>query len=208
DDPNDWGVDMDNELGNAFRRYNGFLYMDYDLGPNTNVFAQGIYADNSASDQRESVTLLSIWGGRVYPDNAFLTDQARDIITASGAPFVGYALAGTNTPDTTVGESRQETNNEMYSYTFGFDHEFDFGWNLNGYYQYGKNVQDFVTVNGVRVDRLQFAFDAVRHPDTGEIVCHVNLPQFTGPISEGGNGGVFSDCVPINTFGGVENISQ
>lgn len=207
DDPGYWGINQDMELQNAFRRYNGFLYADYDLSPNTTIFGQAMYADNSASDQRESVTLQSIWQGRVYPDNAFLHPQARDLIVASGAPFVGYGLAAANTPDTVLGESRQETNNEMYSLTTGFDHEFDFGWNLNGYYQYGKNTQDFVTVNGVRVDRLNFAFDAVRHPTTNEIICRVNHPDFTGPISAGGNGGIFSDCRPINTFGGIQNIS-
>lgn len=73
------------ELGNAFRRYNGFLYADYDLSANTNVVAQAIYADNSASDQRESITLQSIWQGRVYPDNAYLATQACNLIVASGA---------------------------------------------------------------------------------------------------------------------------
>ncbi len=207
-DPNYYGIDADAELGNAFRRYNSFLYLDYELSPNTNVFAQAIYADNSASDQRESVTLQSIWQGRVYPDNAYLSTQARDLIVASGAPFVGYGLAAANTPDTVLGESRQDTNNKMYSFTTGFDHEFAFGWNLNGYYQYGENEQDFVCDNCVRVDRSQLAFDAVRHPTTNEIICRVNLPQFTGPITSGGNGGLFSDCRPINTFGGVQNISQ
>src|SRR5690606_35250039 len=169
-DPNNWGIDTDNELGNEFRRYNGFIYADYEISPQTSVFIQGIYADNSASDQRESITLQSSWQGRVYADNAFLSPQASDIIAASGAPFVRYGYAGLNSPDSPLGESRQDTNNETTSVTYGFDHEFDNGWTLNGYYQYGRNVQDFVTVNGVRVDRLQMAFDAVRNPATGEIV--------------------------------------
>jgi len=206
-DPNFWGIEKDMELGNAFRRYNSFVYLDYDLSESTNLFVQGIYAENSASDQRESITLQSSWQGRVYPDNAFLTPQAKALIVASGAPFVGYGLAAANTPETVLGESRQDTNNKMYSVTTGFEHEFAFGWNLNGYYQYGKNVQDFVTTNGVRVDRMQFAFDAVTNA-AGQIVCRVNLPQFTGPISAGGNGGLFSDCAPINTFGGIQNISK
>ncbi len=206
--PNYWGIDSDMELGNAFRRYNGFLYLDYELSPNTNVFAQAIYADNSASDQRESITLQSIWQGRVYPENAYLSTQARDLIVASGAPFVGYGLAAANTPDTVLGESRQDTDNKMYSFTTGFEHQFESSWSLNGYYQYGENVQDFVTDNGVRVDRLQFAFDAVVHPTTGQIICRVNLPQYTGALTAGGNGGLFSDCAPINTFGGIQNISK
>jgi len=207
-DPTDRGIDSDNEIANSFRRYNSFVYLDYDLSESTTLFAQGIYADNTASDKRESITLQSSWQGRVYPDNAFLSTQARDLITASGAPFVGYGLAALNRPGTILGESRQDTDNKAYSFTTGFDHEFSFGWNLNGYYQYGKNVQDFVTTNGVRTDRLNLAFDAVRDPATNQIVCRVNLPQFTGPISAGGNGGLFKDCAPLNTFGGVENISQ
>jgi iron complex outermembrane recepter protein len=207
-DPNNYGIDFDNEIQNSYRRYNSFLYLGYDLTENTNVFAQAIYSENNASDQRESITLQSSWQGRIYADNAFLSPQAQGLIAASGAPFVGYGYAGLNTPDTPLGESRQDTDNEMYSITTGFTHEFDFGWNLNSYYQYGKNTQDFITTNGVRTDRLNFAIDAVRHPTTGEIVCRVNLPQFTGPIAQGGNGGLFSDCVPINTFGGVQNISQ
>ncbi len=207
-DPTDRGIDSDNEIANSFRRYNSFVYLDYDLSESTTLFAQGIYADNTASDKRESITLQSSWQGRVYPDNAFLSTQARDLITASGAPFVGYGLAALNRPGTIVGESRQDTDNKAYSLTTGFDHEFSFGWNLNGYYQYGKNEQDFVTTNGVRTDRLNLAFDAVRDPATNQIVCRVNLPQFTGPISAGGNGGLFKDCAPLNTFGGVANISQ
>ena len=207
-DPTDRGIDSDNEIANSFRRYNSFVYLDYDLSESTTLFAQGIYADNTASDKRESITLQSSWQGRVYPDNAFLSTQARDLITASGAPFVGYGLAALNRPGTILGESRQDTDNKAYSFTTGFDHEFSFGWNLNGYYQYGKNVQDFVTTNGVRTDRLNLAFDAVRDPATNQIVCRVNLPQFTGPVSAGGNGGLFKDCAPLNTFGGVANISQ
>lgn len=206
-DPSNLGIDTDNEIQNSYRRYNSFLYLDYDLSESTNVFSQFIYAENTTSDQRESITLQSSWQGRIYPDNAFLTDQARRLIQDSGAPFVGYGYAGLNTPDTPLGESRQDTDNTMYSATFGFDHEFDFGWNLKGYYQYGENEQDFITTNGVRTDRLNLAIDAVRDPATGEIVCRVNLPQFTGPIAQGGNGGLFRDCVPINTFGGVQNIS-
>jgi len=207
--PGDWGINTDSEIGNAFRRYNGFLYADYDLSDNTNVFFQAIYAENSASDQRESITFQStLWQTRVYADNAFLTPQARGLINGANLPYVTYGLTAENSPDTVLGESRQDTDNKMYSATWGFSHDFDSGWDLNGYYQYGKNVQDFVTVNGVRTDRVQLAMDAVVNPATGQIVCRVNLPEFTGPISQGGNGGLFSDCAPINTFGSLRNVSQ
>src|SRR5690606_25737851 len=179
----------------------------------TNLFFQGIYGENSASDRRESISLLYGWQGRIYADNVFLDDSLANLIAtqgaepdASGVRHVGYGYFPPNNPHTPLGDSRQETNNEMYSATIGFNTDFAgsgplSGWSLQGYYQYGENVQDFVTVNGVRVDRLQLAIDAIAHPVTGEPICRVNHPDFTGPIDEGGNGGYFSDCVPLNTFG-------
>lgn len=214
-----WGVNADDEIQNAYERDNLFVHLDYDLGDNTNLFFQGIYGENSASDRRESISLLYGWQGRIYADNVFLDDSLANLIAtqgaepdASGVRHVGYGYFPPNNPHTPLGDSRQETNNEMYSATIGFNTDFAgsgplSGWSLQGYYQYGENVQDFVTVNGVRVDRLQLAIDAIAHPVTGEPICRVNHPDFTGPIDEGGNGGYFSDCVPLNTFGGVVNIT-
>lgn len=214
-----WGVNADDEIQNAYERNNLFVHLDYDLGDSTNLYFQGIYADNSASDRRESISLLYGWQGRIYADNVFLDQGLADLIAAEGAEpdasgsgYVGYGYFPLNNPDTPLGDSRQETDNELYSTTFGFSTDFSGGgafdgWSLEGYYQYGENVQDFITVNGVRVDRLQLAMDAIAHPDTGEPICRVNHPDFTGAIEDGGNGGVFSDCVPINTFGGVMNIT-
>jgi len=208
-----YGVNSDPDLNNGYERENLFLYADYDFSENTTVFGQLIAAQNEASDRRESISLLSGWQGRIYADNAFLRPEVSQLMTSNGAQFVGYGFFPPNIVDTPLGESMQDTTNKMYSLTLGFDHQFTGGgfldgWRLEGYYQFGENEQDFNTINGVRVDRLQFAMDAVRNPTTGQPICRVNLPQFTGPISAGGNGGLFSDCVPMNTFGGVNNISQ
>lgn len=206
-----YGVNSDAEIQNAYTRENLFLHLKYDVGDATSLYFQGIYSENSASDRRESISLLSGWQGRFYADNAYLNDEVRTLMADAGVASVAYGFFGHNRSGTPLGDSRQDTNNEMYSATFGFQTDFSGGfldgWSLDGYYQYGENVQDFVTVNGVRVDRLQLAIDAVAHPLTGEPICRVNLPEFTGPIEAGGNGGVFHDCVPINTFGGVQNIS-
>ncbi|HWK52791.1 MAG TPA: TonB-dependent receptor, partial [Hyphomicrobiales bacterium] len=162
--------------------------------------------------RRESISLLSGWQGRVYADNAFLRPEVSQLMLDNGAEYVGYGFFPQNIVDSPLGESVQDTKNEMASFTGGFSHDFTNGfledWSVQGYYQYGKNVQDFITLNGVRTDRLQLAMDAVADPVTGQPICRVNLPQFTGPISEGGNGGLFADCVPLNTFGGIGNMSR
>lgn len=216
EDTQTFGVNADAEVQNSYERNNAFVYLDYDLGTSTNLFFQGIYADNEASDRRESISLLGGWAGRIYADNAFLDPSVASLIDqygdgAPGGRYAGYGYLPLNNPQTPYGDSRQNTVNEMWSTTFGFTTDFSTdgfldGWTLDGHYQYGENVQDFVTENGVRVDRLQFAMDAVVGPD-GQPICRVNLPEFTGPIGGGGNGGVFSDCVPLNTFGGYVNVT-
>jgi iron complex outermembrane receptor protein len=206
-----FGVNADDELQNAYERENAYVYLDYDIGDSTNVYLEQIYGDNSASDRRESISLLSLWEGRIYGDNAFLDPTLGAQIATQPGGFVRYGYFPPNNPNTALGDSRQETNNTTHATTIGFRHDFQgdalTGWTLDGYYQDGDNTQDFHTINGVRVDRLQFAMDAVRHPTTGQPICRVNHPSFTGPIGSGGNGGVFSDCVPLNTFGGVVNIT-
>jgi iron complex outermembrane receptor protein len=220
-----YGMNGWDDLNSGFERENVFLHADYDIGDSTNIYAQAIVGQNVASDRRESISLLLGWQGRIYPDNAFLRPEVSQLLTANGITNldgytatgqprggIGYGFMPPNIVDTPLGESIQDTTNETQSYTAGFTHDFTGGaldgWTLEGYYQYGKNVQDFNTINGVRVDRMQLAMEAVRHPTTGQPICRVNLPQYTVPIDQGGNGGLFSDCVPMNTFGGVQNISQ
>lgn len=207
-----YGVNNDAEVLGAFDRINAFLYTDYDLSDNTNIYFQGIWADNRTKDRRESIPLLSIWGGRIYSDNVFLHDQVRNLMTQSNVTFANFGIKLPNDGSTILGESRQFTENSMESYTVGFNTEltggFLDGWSLEGYYQRGENQQDFNCINCVRVDRLFLAMDAVADPVTGSPVCRVNLPQFTGPIAAGGNGGLFADCSPINLLGGAGNISK
>lgn len=212
DPANGYGVNSDPDLNSGYERENLFLYADYDISDSTNVFGQLIAAHNVASDRRESISLLSAWQGRIYAENAFLRPEVRQMMLDAGADSAGYGFFGLNVADTPLGESVQDTDNEMYSLTAGFSHDFNGGfldgWRLEGYYQYGENVQDFITLNGVRVDRMPLALDAVIDPATQQAICRVNLPEFTVPVAQGGNGGLFSDCRPINTFGGVQNISQ
>src|SRR5690606_15545894 len=122
-----WGVNADDEIQNAYERDNLFVHLDYDLGSNTNVYFQGIYGKNSASDRRESISLLYGWEGRIYADNVFLDDSVAAWIEAegdgpdaSGVRYVGYGYFPPNMPDTPLGDSRQETNNKLLSTTIGF----------------------------------------------------------------------------------------
>jgi outer membrane receptor protein involved in Fe transport len=201
-----FGVDRDTEVASGYRRKNGFLYVDYDLTDNFNIYVQGLHGTTRTSDRRESIALLSVWQGRIYQDNAFLPQQVKDLIATNlpaNRQFVGFGFFGVDDPSNPMGDSRQITENTLDSGTLGFKSQikggFLEGWRLDGYYQYGKTKQDFITQNGVRVDRLPMAMDAVTDAN-GQVRCRVSLPQFDP-------NGYFKDCVPVNLFGGVQNLT-
>src|SRR5690606_1517728 len=96
---------------------------------------------------------------------------------------------------------RLEQTNRTQSLTFGFDSEIQdgwfAGWQVNGYYQKGKNKNSIDMIDFIRTDRIAAALDAVVDPSNGSIVCRATL--FNNPY--------YQDCVPINLFG-AGNASQ
>ena len=208
------GVNNDEEVMNPYRRYNGFLHAKYQLNEDTELFAQVLYSRNWTSDRWQNIPLLAGWQGRIYADNPYLRSDVAALIAANkpaNAQFVGFGIFAPNTANTVLGEAREDTLNHMDTWTTGIKGKFNLGflkdWTYNTYVQFGENTQDFIEHNGVRTDRLFIAMDAVTGP-TGQPICRVNMPQFTGSIASGGNGGLFKDCVPINLIGGVSNVTK
>jgi outer membrane receptor protein involved in Fe transport len=217
----DLGVNADDEVQVGYRRTTGFARFGFDLNDNTEIFAQGIWAENAANQRRESVALVSanVWQGRIFTNNAFLTPDIQTRIFA-GAPttrtttdnttgvaeqvrWADFSVFLPDVPENPIGDTRQETANSMRSITLGFTTKlsgaFLEGWTVDGYAQRGNNRQDFSTFNGIRVDRLFLALDAVRDPN-GNIVCRASLAQYDP-------NGYFRGCVPINLLGGMSTVS-
>jgi iron complex outermembrane recepter protein len=214
-----YGVSADDEVAVAYNRDNAFARLSFELNDNVEFFAQGMWGDNAADQRRESIALLSIWQGRVYSNNAFLSPALQQQVfngspaartstdNTTGTPeqvrYVGFASFLPNNETNPLGDTRQTTANEMRSITAGvkWDLEGGFldGWTVDAYVQQGENRQDFNTENGIRVDRLWFALDAVRDP-SGNIVCRAALPQYDP-------NGYLRGCAPLNLFGGTSNIT-
>jgi outer membrane receptor protein involved in Fe transport len=207
----DFGVNADDEITSAYRRATGFARLGFDVTDNLNVFAQGMWAENHANQRRESIALVSanVWQGRVFADNAYLPTNVRDMINtltpaSRATPATGnqrwadMSVFIPDTPDNPIGDTRQDTANTLNSVTLGFNWKVA-EWNVDGYVQRGRNRQDFNTINGIRVDRLFLALDAVRDP-SGNIVCRAALPT-NDPQ------GYFRGCQPVNLFGGAGTLS-
>jgi outer membrane receptor protein involved in Fe transport len=200
-----FGVDADQEVQSGYKLMNSFVRVGYDIGDNSQIYLQGLHGMTNTNDRRESVSLLSVWQGRVYADNAYLAPgTSAAIISAAPAsraadPFVGFGMFALDRPDTPLGESRHFTQNFTDQATLGFKSSLGSNWKLDAFYQYGENQQDFVIKGGIRVDRLPMALDAVKDAN-GNTVCRVSLPQFDP-------NGIFKDCAPVDLFGGLQNIS-
>jgi outer membrane receptor protein involved in Fe transport len=207
----DFGSDIDNEVAAGNERETLFLHYRNDVNDNLTFYAQALAGRNEVTDRRENISFILTWAPRLFADNAYLSPAlAQQIATygittghpASYPRYVDFALFGVNDGNSGLPDVRQITRNELFSGTVGFEAQLDRdgfldGWRMNGYYQRGNNEQFFDTDNGIRVDRIPLAFDAVINPATGQPACYAALA----------NPSVFGDCVPMNIFGGVQHIS-
>lgn len=174
-------------------RDSAFLYVDYDLSDQVNIFAQGLYGRSEVLSANfgglfGSVTPLTIFSG-----NPFLPAQLQSIMTANSIDSFQLGRFGTRAD--LARDAATYSDSKTYSGTLGLKATIDSDgffdrWNINGYGQYGRTETRGEQRGGVRMDRIFLAADAVRDPATGRIMCNVTRVS-----------GLYPDCVPINLFG-------
>jgi outer membrane receptor protein involved in Fe transport len=228
--PNEtYGVNSMDEVAGGYTRKNAFLHATFEVNDKVELFAQGMYSDDSANVRWQSAALLASWAAPVGLDNPFLAPGIRTQIqnalaaaypNTTGAlsalgpgyryvypgrddlaqQFFTYGVYLNNVPGNPLGETRQITENITHQGTLGF--KADVGdWKIDGYVQKGATRENYIDNNGTRVDRLFFALDAVSDAN-GNPVCRVASPTYDPAYYKS-----FSNCVPINLFGGWNNIS-
>ena len=165
-------------------RRNAFLRASYDLSPDWNVYAEGLYG------QAQSVYhgYLQTQTYTIFADNAYLTPAIRAALPSPTGSFT-FSRFG---QDFGIHEERSLT--DTLRFVGGVDGKFH-GWTIKAYYEHGEAHTKIVDGNNAILTRLYDAVDAVVAPAgtpgvaAGSIVCRSTL---TSP----GNG-----CVPLNLFG-------
>jgi iron complex outermembrane recepter protein len=190
----DNGADLA-ELQPETGRQNFFGYTDYDLTPNLNVFGQLIYGklDTTSRGNR------GLFGGipstpryfQIYSGNPFLPANIQKLMTDNNVASVNVGRIG-HSSDVAIGYNINET--EMTSVTTGFKLQIDQegffkDWAIDSYFQKGSNTSDNAQDQGIRIDRIYLAADAVKNA-AGQTVCNVTNVS-----------GQYRDCVPFNPFG-------
>ncbi|MEZ5892914.1 MAG: TonB-dependent receptor [Parvularculaceae bacterium] len=171
-----------------------FTYADYDVADNFNVFGQYIRGQNKT--WRYNWPIGSLQGTptaiTIFRDNAFLPADIQQAM--EDEDIASFTLKRMGTLQDIGRDMSLYDDSVMQSFTGGFKWDienggFMNGWVVDGYYQYGRNRREWNQI-GLRVDRIHAAVDAVRDPDSGEIVCRTTLFN-----------DYFEGCEPLNLFG-------
>lgn len=176
---------------------NAFLYLDFDATPNLNLYLQGL-AGRAMVDQPDHGGRFNNVAGidtrlTIFRDNPLLPAAVRQIMVNENLQSFQMNFTGDRAG---LGrESRVKQDNHTYSGTAGFKWNITQeglmnGWQVEGYAQYGtadnKGYQQ-----GILLDRVVAAVDAVVNPANGQTVCRAALI----------NPAKWGDCVPLNLFG-------
>jgi iron complex outermembrane receptor protein len=175
-------------------RESAFLYYDVDVGDRTNLYVQGIYGQNHSRNNNLGGTFTIGNTLTIFSGNAFLPPSVQQIMDDNSLPSMSFTRIGSDA-DLANG-AQQDTLNTSRTWTLGFERNLSTngmldGWQLRGYAQSGTTEHRGNHINGIRIDRLPAALDAVRDPATGDIVCYAALQD---PAN-------WSDCVPVDLFG-------
>jgi iron complex outermembrane receptor protein len=183
-----------NTLSPEAERENFFAYYDFDLNDSTNLYAQlSIGQNTSLHNNLGGVFTGASNGLTVFSGNPFLPASVQQIMDDEGLASFSFQRFG-SAADLSAG-AQQETENSNTALTLGFEKDiitngmFD-GWQVRGYVQAGRAEHRGAHKNGIRIDRLPAAVDAVLDGN-GNTVCYAALQD---PAN-------WSDCVPVNLFG-------
>jgi iron complex outermembrane receptor protein len=184
----DWGYKANSGYpinGQEVKGRSLFLAVNYEFTDQLSGYAQAVVGrseSNHKDDRPETsgIALRSIWAPRVAVDNAYLPEYVRDTMIANGIDQFVYSRDG-SVPGTSDwgSDSRDPNVNNSRTYTLGFDYDFGNSWTLGGSFSMGETDRLSHNYQMNRVDRMFLSMDAVVHPDTGAIVCRVNLPQYS-----------------------------
>ena len=176
------------------KRLSNFVYADYDVTPDLNVFVQYLRADEQTF--AHNTPTGSIQGTptqvTIFSGNAYLPSAIQTIMTTNH--IASFVLRRTGGPADFGGDITIRDASLMNSLTFGFKWNINNpggpmnGWVVDGYYQYGHNTRNDYQV-GFNLLHLFAATDAVKDGG-GNIVCRTTL--FSS---------AYSDCAPLNLFG-------
>nr|WP_274600080.1 TonB-dependent receptor [Rhodothalassium salexigens] len=130
-------------------------------------FADAKFAQTTASTAGQpSFSLPSVEPIFLQADNPFVPQELRDILAAEDLD--GFFVGRTHVDH---GQSRSKSDRDTIQLYLGFEGAISSNLDYSVHYQYGRSDITTKFINQQVPSRFQQALDAVRDPQTGEIVC-------------------------------------
>ena len=206
------------QLAPGLKRYMGNILAHFDWDDAFKPFVEAKFVRLDALQEGQPSFFQNTFpqffgfGRGVTCDNPFITDQMLATFqtigrcpagrTATALPFARFNVD--------FGGRQEKIRRDTYRIVGGIQGDFNEDWNYEVSINYGRmrsrqdehnDLHIFEVEDGVLVDAGPFlkAVDAVRDPNTGEIVCRVNSTS----LAQNPFGTADDDpaCVPINMFG-------
>jgi len=209
--------------GNEVDAHSAFGGLRYQFTDRLSGFAQMIYGVSKSGFTRRRGDYYLAGGqhANIFRDNAFLPEHIALAMDEAGIESFQLHKSGAFVGDLEPGVgARVQSDFETLSYSFGVDWDIGDKWSLRASWQTGHSTKDTSINDMIRVDRLFLAMDAVRHPETGAIVCRVQVydptpeelastPALNGRLTWSGDplpspiglDNTVRDCVPFNVMG-------
>ena len=157
-----------------------YFSAQYDVNDRLSVFGQAMWGRTESimeKNLRFQPILSIIWNPSVFRENPYLPAEAAQIMDANG--LQSFRLYKSGTLDAWNDAGGQEHARDVFSngnWSVGFEYLIPgVEWNLQASFQKGRSNRNSQMFDMLRYDRYFLAADAVRHPDTGEIVCNVQV---------------------------------
>lgn len=206
----------------------GFGAIKYDFTDTLSGFAQVMIgrSETNSPGRRSAYNLSGTSHATIFRDNAFLPASVAAAMDAAGITSFQLHKQGSFKGDNTIGLGDGRETFTTISWSTGLELALPNEWDLRATWQSGESRNNAGLFGQTRQDRVYLGMDAVRDPNTGAIVCRVqlfnptpaqlaNTPALAGRESPVGGklkspiglDNTIRDCVPYNVMG-AGNMSQ
>lgn len=166
-------------------RYTAGAFAHYDVNEHVTAYTQLMFMDDRTVSQIAPSGNFFVTN-TISCENPFLSEQQFDAIGCDGETDAVTAYVGRRNVE--GGPRQQDLRHTSMRGVFGLKGDIDDNWRYDVSYQYGEVSMENTYLNDLSTTKIIRAMDAVRDPDSDEIVCR--------SVIDGSD----PSCVPWNLF--------
>jgi iron complex outermembrane recepter protein len=192
------------DIAPSTKRFTAAFKANYEFSPAVDVFADARYVSVKAFAQGAGIYDSGI---RISIDNPYMPQSLRDLLTAAGEDGIDIS----SREHTELGRVDERAKRDLFRVVAGVRGQISGDWKYEVSGNYGQSDLTLLQSGQRLNDRFAAAVDAVRDPNTGNVVCRSSIdptavpPSIAFPRTREGflsfTPGPNSGCAPINILG-------